>query len=283
MTDVLTDGARVQAHADDPRVRVIDCGRREAYLRAHLPGAVCLDVRDEAIAQPLWLKDGSDPHAMLGADELAGLMRRLGVSAGTTVVAYDDADGLFAARLWWTLHRHGHRAVRVLDGGWRGWVAEGRPVSVDEPAVEPGDWTARPAEALSCGADELRGRLNDPALRLLDVRGEGEWTGRDRPGGQRGGHLPGAVHLHWKRLLADDGSGRMRSPGEIRALLREAGLDPATETVTYCQAAVRAAHTALALTLAGWERVRVYEGSMAEWAGRGDTPLLREDGIGDDG
>lgn len=283
MTEPLTDGAWVQAHGDDPRVRLIDCGRREAYRRAHLAGAVCLDARDEGTAEPLWLKDGRDPHAMIGAAELTALMRRVGVSAGTTVVAYDDADGLFAARLWWTLRRHGHDAVRVLDGGWKGWVAEGRPVSVEEPRVPPGDFVPRPRDDLSCGADELRARLDDAALRLLDVRGEGEWTGRDRPGGQRGGHLPGAVHLHWNRLLADDGSGRLLPTDDLRVRLREAGLDPATETVTYCQAAVRAAHTALALTVAGWERVRVYEGSMAEWAGRGDTPLLREDGVDEDG
>ncbi len=274
MTGVLVDAAWLAAHRDDPAVRIIDCGRREAYGRAHLPGAVCLDARGEGVAEPLWLKAGDDPHAAVGAAEMTELMRRLGVGAGATVVAYDDAGGLFAARLWWTLRLHGHAAACVLDGGWKAWVAEGRLVSVSEPRPTTGDWTARPAEWLACGTDELRARLDDPALQLLDVRGDAEWTGRDSPAGQRGGRIPGAVHLHWSRLLADDASGRLRPPDEIRALLEEAGLEPGRETVTYCQAAVRAAHTALALVAAGWTRVRVHEGSMAEWATRPDTPLV---------
>jgi thiosulfate/3-mercaptopyruvate sulfurtransferase len=106
-------------HRDDPNLRTIDCGHAAAYDRAHIPGAVRL-VREEdavAVGSPQWLKDPADRVHLLGAEGVAALAQRLGISNATTVVAYDDFNGSFATRLWWILTYYGHPAVKVLNGG----------------------------------------------------------------------------------------------------------------------------------------------------------------------
>src|SRR3712207_864449 len=127
-------------HRDDPNVRLIDCDSFEAYRRAHIAGAVALS------AHP-WLKEGSEltetpPGSYLsraptglhvmGSERFAEVMSRLGVSEDTTVVAYDSqavANMSFSTRLWWVLNYYGHTNAKVLNGGWRHWLYEGRPVT----------------------------------------------------------------------------------------------------------------------------------------------------------
>ncbi len=123
------------------------------------------------------------------------------------------------------------------------------------------------------GADEIRARLDDPELRLVDVRGPAEFSG-EQLRAARGGHIPGAILWPWEDNLRPDGT--MRDPADIRTGAQAAGLLPDHELVTYCQGGVRAAHAALALHIAGYPRVRIYDGSWAEW---GNDPALPIDGV----
>lgn len=265
--DLLAEPEWLWAHRDDPALRIIDTRSAAAYDAGHLPGAVALGAH-------AWLKAAADPLQIAGADEFAALMEGLGVGDGTMVVAYSDANGLTAARLWWLLRAYGHREVKVLNGGWERWTGEGRPVSTERATPVPARFVPRPDIRAVCGLDELRDRLGDGSLQVLDVRADGEWTGDANPHeNPRLGHIPGARHLEWTALIDPERGGVFRSDEEIRERLAQAGIGPG-EVVTHCQAAVRAAHTAFALTLAGWDAVRVYDGSMAEWSRRDDAPLV---------
>ena len=265
--ELLAEPEWLWAQRGDPALRIIDTRSAEAYDAGHIPGAVALG------AHP-WLKATADPLQIAGADELAALMARLGVGDGTTVVAYSDNSGLTAARLWWLLRTYGHRNAKVLDGGWERWIQEGRPVSTERATPAPARFVPRPDTRADCRLDELRERLADGSLQVLDVRTDGEWTGGANPHeNPRVGHIPGAQHLEWTALVDPTQGGIFRSDLEIRERLAQAGIGPG-EVVTHCQAAVRAAHTAFALTLAGWGAVRVYDGSMAEWSRHADAPLV---------
>jgi thiosulfate/3-mercaptopyruvate sulfurtransferase len=119
-------------------------------------------------------------------------------------------------------------------------------------------------------AAEILERLNDPRLRLVDVRGEAEFSGEQRRAA-RGGHIPGAVLWPWEENLRPNGT--LRDSAEIRARAQAAGLLPEHELVTYCQGGVRAAHAALALRIAGYPRVRIYDGSWADWGNNPSLPV----------
>lgn len=248
---------------------LIDAGEAVAYRRAHIPGAV-------GLPHP-YLKGRDDPNLVMPAPEFEALASSLGVSNDTPVIVYDDNASLHAARVWWVFQHFGHRDVRVVDGGFNAWLDEGRPLTARAPRPEPGRFTAAVDEGLRCDLDALRSSIEGgQAPQIWDTRSEEEWTGSSDRGNARRGHVPGARHLEWRELVEGPPARRFLPLEEIRARLREAGIDPEAETVTYCQAGIRGAFGTFILRLLGNERARNYDGSMAEWANREDTPLTLE-------
>jgi len=259
-------------HLDDADVRIIDCATLEAYRRAHIPGAVQLPVHfyvKEAAT------DGSD-HGVLVMPpaEFEAVMSKLGVGPDTTVVTYDDNNALVASRLWWVLNHYGHTNVKVLNGGWHRWLTENRPVTFHAQRVAPATFTAKLNADIYASADLLKAEYADPATcQVLDARSDGEWDGSNARGNKRVGRVPNSKHLEWLNFVEKGDSRKFLSAGELQRLLDEAGISRNKPTITYCQGGIRAAHAAFVLTLLGYKDVRVYDGSMQEWANREDTPL----------
>ena len=267
----LVSSEELAAHLRDEDVLVCDCrfaGDAEAskarYESGHLPGAIHVYWLEELSAA-----DTSVTTFLPDRARAAELLGRLGVTHDKWVVAYSDGGNLYASRLWHVLVHCGHDRVALLDGGIEKWQAEGRPLERGTVERVPGRFEPRESGWMrGIGAEEIVRRLADPQLCLLDVRAAAEFSG-DELRAARGGHIPGAILWPWEENLGPDGT--MRDPAEIRTRAEEAGVDPEQELVTYCQGGVRAAHAALALRLAGYPRVRVYDGSWAEW---GNNPAL---------
>lgn len=256
---------------DDPKVRVIDCATVEAYRRAHIPGAVQLPVH-------YYIKErdpeGSDHGTLvMPPAEFEDLMAKLGVSNDTTVVTYDDNNGLVASRLWWVLKYYGHTNAKVLNGGWHRWLTEGRPVTFHGTRAPKGSFSATPNRDIYATVDYLKEMHTNPACQVLDARTDQEWDGTNDRGNKRSGRVPGAHHMEWVRFVATDDNRKFLPAGEIEALLKSAGIERDKPTITYCQGGIRAAHAAFVMELLGYKDVRVYDGSMREWANREDTPL----------
>jgi thiosulfate/3-mercaptopyruvate sulfurtransferase len=271
--ELLAEPDWVAEHATDPAVRIIDCATIEAYRRAHIPGAVQLPVH-------FYIKEkdpaGSDHGVLIMPPaEFESVMGKLGVGPDTTVVTYDDNNALVAARLWWALSYYGHTNAKVLNGGWHRWLTEGRPVTFHASHSPPATFKARPAPELYATLDLLKDRHTDPACQVLDTRSDGEWDGSNSRGNRRAGRVPGSRHLEWLRFVAQDDYRKFLSADELQSLLDEAGISRQRPTITYCQGGIRAAHAAFVLALLGYDDVRVYDGSMREWANRDDTPLVR--------
>jgi thiosulfate/3-mercaptopyruvate sulfurtransferase len=267
----LTSGAELAAHLGDERLLVCDCrfagdaaASRGRYESGHIPGAVHVYWLDDLSAA-----DTTVTTFLPNEEEVTIALGRLGVTDDTFVVAYADGGNLYAARLWHVLTYYGHDRVALLDGGIEKWESEGRALERGSVEAKPAMFTPRgSAWQREITADEILDRLEDPSFRLVDVRGPAEFSGEERRAA-RGGHIPGAVLWPWEGNLRPDGT--LRDAGEIRARARAAGLSPDHELVTYCQGGVRAAHAALALRAAGYQRVRTYDGSWAEW---GNDPRL---------
>jgi thiosulfate/3-mercaptopyruvate sulfurtransferase len=264
---------------DDPSLRVVDCGAPAAYDRAHIPGAVRL-VREGdtvAVGSPQWLKDPDDPVHVLGAEGFAALAQRLGISDDTAVVAYDDYNGSWATRIWWILTYYGHPNAKVLNGGWQRWLDEGRPATFRPREPKPGAFLPRPDEAMRMRLDELKARHADPDLQVINVLWPDWYAGTANPfGNKRVGHIPGSVNVPIERFIVDQGVPTIKPAAELRAVFAAAGLLPERETIIHCQAGIRTTMGIFVTTLLGWERVRAYEASMAEWANRDDTPLATD-------
>ena len=268
----LADTGWLAAHLADPDLLVCDCrfaGTKEAseaaYLAGHIPGAIHVYWLDD-----LCTEDTMVTSLLPTPAEAEGALGALGIGPDTTVVGYVEAGGSYAARLWHVLAHHGHPRVALLDGGIDRWVADGRPLEAEPITPTPRIFTAAATDGVTMGAGEILARLDDPSLEVIDVRAPAEYEGSQRRAA-RGGHIPGVVPLPWEGDLHPDGT--MRPADEIRARALAAGIRPEHELVTYCQGGVRAAHAAFALQLAGYPRVRVYDGSWAEWGNDPGLPI----------
>ena len=224
--ELLVDAQWVDDHRDDAGVVIVDCDVDAAYNRGHIPGAVA--VPDNFEKDP----DTGRVHLM-SPSQFQAMCERLGIGDNTLVVAYDNSQSLYAARLWWALNTYGHSQAKVLNGGWRRWIAEGRAVGLDRAAGAPGaSFTPRRDESLLVQVDELKDACQLGEAVIWDVRSDGEWDGSEMRGNKRAGHIPGAVHLEWFNVM-DRATHQFRPADEIRQTLAEAGIPPDKAVYTY--------------------------------------------------
>ena len=228
--DLLADPAWLSAQLNDSNLVVVDLDAEAGYLRGHIPGAVFLDNNYERNPETGWV-DTMPP------ERFAAVCRNLGIGDETLVVAYDNGMSLHAARFWWVLNYYGHRNVRVLDGGWRRWFAEGHPVAFDRASPAPGaGFTARADPSLMAGYEEVRsgcliGGANADGTIIWDTRTTAEYSGAVSRN-KRPGHVAGAVHLDWMDLM-DRETHRFKPAGELRRLLSQAGITPDKAVYAY--------------------------------------------------
>ena len=267
MTHVVdAQGLRAALAAEQP-VRLLDVRwrldqpeGRPAYLTAHLPGAVYVDLERELsrVGHP---EDGRFP--LPDPDALERAARGWGLNDGDLVVAYDDNDGVAASRAWWLLRRHGID-VRVLDGGIRAWVGQGLPIESGDRIAPAGTVRLRDTDATAAGIATIDDAARAPVDGILiDVRAPDHYRGSAAGTGPAAGHIPGAVNVPTVSYI--DREGRLRGPDEIRAVLQAGGVDPTREIVLYCSVGIASTHSALALALAGID-ARVYPGSWSQWS-----------------
>lgn len=205
-----------------PNWRIVDARSRAEYLESHIPGAVWVDVAD-------WQDLGRQEGGFQNAAAWGQRVGRLGIGHKSTVVVY-GSELPSVARVWWLLKYVGVSRVLILNGGWPAWVRAGRPTESGEVMVPAAEFEPRfQADRLE-ELPSLVEKISAGIVKLLDTRSRDEYEGK-LVRGPRGGHLPGAVHLEWKELVAEDG--RFKSREEIRALLRERGILPSDTVVCY--------------------------------------------------
>lgn len=275
MTNFVTPEELHDLRSDGAAVRVIDVrwrldrpdGRTE-YLGGHIPGAVYVALDTELSTHG----DAADGrHPLPSTAVLQAAARRWGLRNGDLVVAYDDANGLAAARAWWLLRQGGIR-VRVLSGGIRAWIDAGLPVATDDVVPAPGDVLLSEIGGDALTIDEAAAFPASGVL--LDVRAPERYRGETEPLDPVAGHIPGARNL--PTLLHLDEDGRMRDADAVRATFAAVGVTPGTPVAAYCGSGVTAAHTALILDEVGLP-AKVYPGSWSQWSNTPGRPVATGD------
>ncbi len=227
----------------------------EQYAAGHIPGAVHLDYAEH-------LKDPATPYALRVAApaRFAEVLGANGVGDDTTVLAYDDGDVPYAARLVWMLRYYGHDDVRILAGGFKAYVAAGLPTATDVPAYPGHRFTPRIRPQLRASRDDVLAVAESRSdVQLLE-------TQRNKTYALRNDDIKGAVRLSGNELLDDAQGGRIVSRRRLDALVAERNLDRRKRTIVTCGSGVSASGAYLALLQAGFTDLAVYDGSWMEWA-----------------
>jgi thiosulfate/3-mercaptopyruvate sulfurtransferase len=302
----LIDAAALQGLLGTARLAIIDCrfdlmkpeAGRQDFLRAHIPGARYADLNRD-LSAPVTARTGR--HPLPAPEAFAGRLAQLGIANDSQVVAYDEASGAFAARLWWMLRWLGHDAVAVLDGGFQAWTRLRLPLQSGEPSETDASVAAAPVppfvprlRAAAVTTAELERALFPsaplspaplspaplssaplpPKPLLVDARAPERFAGTVEPIDPVAGHVPGAVNHPFSTSLAADN--RFLPPAELRArwLERLAGTAP-ENLIAMCGSGVTACHNLLSLEVAGLPGGKLYAGSWSEWIRDPRRPIAR--------
>ncbi len=244
----------------------VDVGNRDNYLRGHghVPGAAHLDYGTLVSGQP------PAPGLLPPLENLQESLRRLGLSRKTHVVAYDDQGNGRAARLLWTLAAAGHAHMSLLNGGLAAWHNEGHPLERGEIRAAPGDFRVDFQPQVLADKNYVLASLDDPRRVILDARSPQEYRG-EKSASPRRGRIPGAVNLNWLDTIDRSRNLRFKPDEELHAMLAERDVTRDREIIVHCQTHHRSSHSFVMLRHLGFNEVRGYAGSWAEWS---DDPSL---------
>jgi thiosulfate/3-mercaptopyruvate sulfurtransferase len=270
--EVLVSTDWVAQHAADPSVRVVEVDvDTAAYDEGHSQNAVggawntqlCDTVQRDIIPKGQFEK----------------LMSDAGIGNDTTVVLYGDNNNWFAAWALWQLQIYGHKDVRLMNGGRKKWVAEGRDLTKDAPKVSAASYEASgPDYSIRSFLPDVQKAVSSKSVEMVDVRSPDEFTGKilSPPGlpetCQRGGHIPGASNIPWAKACNDDGT--FKSADELKSLYQAAGITGAKPVIAYCRIGERSSHSWFVLKyLLGLNNVTNYDGSWTEWGNLVGAPV----------
>ena len=278
LSEVLVDTSWIENNIgkEDIRIIEVDYDPKVNYEINHIPGSVLIR----------WKEDLNNPliRDILNRNQFQNLLRNLGINKNTTVVLYGDFNNKFATFAFWVFKYYRYNDVRLLDGGRKKWIQEGRELSSIIPTYSKGSFVAIDEPDKSIRAlyhfvkDNLWGTSNK-TNKFVDARSEEEYNGKilsppeyplENP--QRAGHIPGAINIPWDSTVNNDGT--FKSKRQLINLYKSHGITPDKNIITYCRIGERSAHTWFVLKyLLGYPNVKNYDGSWIEWGNIIGNPI----------
>lgn len=241
-----------------------------AFQLGHIPGATYIHLENDLSAPKTGL---NGRHPLPRLPEFVAAMRACGANDDSLIVAYDNVDGRYAARLWWSIRWAGHAAVQVLDGGWRHWRESGLPFETGEPCERAlGNFSARTSLERVVDYEEVHANLDTQKSLLLDARAQDRFRGRNESLDPMAGHIPGARNRPYRENLKDDGT--FRDAAKLREEFERilSGRRP-EDVIHQCGSGVTSCHNRLAMELVGLSGSAMYVGSWSEWCSLPGSPI----------
>jgi thiosulfate/3-mercaptopyruvate sulfurtransferase len=270
-------------HLGDPGVRVLECtvylhpadvpggfrveSGRAKWSEGHIPGAGFADLQEDLSDRATSLRFMMPPAA-----QFAEAMSRYGVGDGVRVILYDRALNIWAARVWWMLRAFGFDDAAVLDGGFKKWTREGRPVSTDAGAAPSRTFTPRPRPGLIADKAGVLAALDDTRACVLNALTDEQHRGTGGVTYGRPGRIAGSTNVP-ARELVDPETHAYLPLDVLRAKFTAAGALDAQRVVTYCGGGIAASSDAFVLVLLGHPNVALYDASLSEWAADPSLPM----------
>jgi len=272
--EVLVETEWLAQHLNDKDLRIVESDEDVLlYETGHIPGAVKID----------WVADLNDRvrRDYLDRDQFAQLVGSKGISNDTTVIFYGDKNNWWATYAFWVFQLFGHTKTKILNGGRKKWIDEGRPLTKEVPNYPAVTYHApqRADYKIRAFRDQVLAHIQS-GQPLVDVRSPDEYSGKllhmanyPQEGALRGGHIPGARNIPWARAVREDGT--FKPINELKAIYeQEQGLSPDQNVIAYCRIGERSSHTWFVLTyLLGYPNVRNYDGSWTEWGNLVGVPI----------
>ena len=264
----------VEKHRKEPNVALVEVDvDTKAYSDGHIPGAVGWNWQTQLC--------DTVQRDIISRDALNALLGESGIDNGTTIVLYGDNNNWFAAWAFWQLKMYGHKDVRIMNGGRKKWLADGRELSTDAPKPKKTPYKAGPInESFRAMRRQVEDAIMKASAALVDVRSPDEFTGKilSPPGlpetCQRGGHIPGAKNIPWVQACNEDGT--FKNAEELRKLYGSNGITEDKPVIAYCRIGERSSHTWYVLKyLLGYNNVSNYDGSWTEWGNLVGAPVER--------
>lgn len=251
----------------ESHVRIVDCSfsfteRKKGiqeYEKHHIPGAAYFDLEKDLSSE---VREHGGRHPMPNIEKFIYKLEEAGIDENTSVIAYDQGEGAFAARFWWMLQYLGHEKVYVLDGGFNAWREGNYPVEAEVPTFKKTTFKPKINHDLIASMEDVRAVTEgqDSNTILIDSREERRYLGLEEPIDKKAGRIPGAINKPWFEGL----NAGYYQPVEIQKQ-RFSDINPENEIIVYCGSGVTATPNFLVLKAAGYEKVKLYLGSFSDW------------------
>ncbi len=267
--ELLVSADELSSMLTNEDVFLIDA-RSEAG-ESYIPGAIHFAAIPE-------LADTTNPipNYLIGPETFQEKMRNIGLDQEDKVVILDGGNSLEAARLFYALEYYGFSNASILNGGMAAWQGKEYPTSNEPEAVsDPGNFTVEVQPARFCDYETIVAASTDTNKVVFDVRSEGEFTGEVQRA-EKSGHIPNAVNLEWSEVLEQGEIPYFKPANEIQEMYSKAGLTPEKEIIPHCQTNNRGAHAYFTLRLMGYDSVRPYEASWAEYGNRAESAVEQD-------
>jgi thiosulfate/3-mercaptopyruvate sulfurtransferase len=249
---LIVDSKWLAANLDSPDLVILDARGQTQYRFGHIKNALPLGMEMVVAVAP------NNANLVIEAEQAEKVFGGLGIDDSKKVVVYGEQDDPATARVAWSIMYHGHSEVALLDAGFSVWQHLGLPVTREEAQPKPAQFKSNPRHEIRIDAEAIKARISDPSFVVIDAR---------TPQEHMQARVPNSVLHEWEQGVGENGAA-FQSPEELKKEFESKGITPDKEIVCYCHSGVRASHKYMQFRLAGYENVKLYDGSIIDWAMR---------------